>query len=176
MPIYPTTEEEQRVFKCISRWLTIADRAGREMPADPGQFCINMQKSALLRRLLDGTEPFPLPPPKAYSYPWYSLLEKGEVSGYLDHSKYGDDRLNISQSLWYIIEQLGYNHYLVQYNKEEGSIWELSPMTEDEVYSLMRARTASRIADEEVRERSRQTLAKYGHLKLHTPGKNNISG
>lgn len=32
-------------------------------------------KSALFRRLLSGKEPFPVPPPTSYSYPWYSLLD-----------------------------------------------------------------------------------------------------
>lgn len=39
------------------------------MPHRPGR------KSALFRRLLAGREPFPVPPPTSYSYPWYDLLD-----------------------------------------------------------------------------------------------------
>lgn len=42
---------------------------GALMPHRPGR------KSALFRRLLAGREPFPVPPPTSYSYPWYDLLD-----------------------------------------------------------------------------------------------------
>lgn len=173
----PKTDEERRVLKAVSEWVITAQRAGYKLPLDAGQFSINMEKSSLLRRLLDGKDPFPLPPPKSYSYPWYSLLDEGETSGYLEPwetDKIFKDKtvVVICQSPWYIKEKLGEGHYLLQYNPEEGSVWELTPMTLEEVFKIRRPRTIKSRTDEQVWESSRKDLAKYAHLKLHTPGKN----
>lgn len=176
----PKTDEERRILKAVSEWLLTAQRAGYKLPLDAGQFAINMHKSSLLRRLLDGKEPYPFPPPKRYSYPWYSLLEAGEDSGYLEpweasrFMKGRDDELVICQSLWTIVERLGEGHYHLQYNPEEGSVWELKPMTVEEVYAMQRPRTIKSRTDEQVWETARETQPKYGHLRLITPGKNTL--
>jgi hypothetical protein len=67
------TPDQEQVLNCVRRWLRIRNAAG-----DP-QLIADIDHSALLERLLDGQEPLPEPPPRAYSYPWYALIERGEL-------------------------------------------------------------------------------------------------
>lgn len=65
-------------------------------------------KSALFARLLNGKEALPFPPPRAHSYPWYSVIEEpGWHRARLDGSAARDGEaanscLGINQSRWEI--------------------------------------------------------------------------
>lgn len=64
----------EEIIARFYRWLYIRRVNGRR---DPFNMRCEMEHSSLLRRLLEGKEPFDEPPPRSYSYPWYELLENG---------------------------------------------------------------------------------------------------
>lgn len=96
----------------VARWLRLREEHGFRYPESADQLVVQMRHSALLDRLLQGKEPLPEPPPKAFSYPWYGLIEQGcDVTDYLwyhEFSRYGGrfgtEFLNINQTLWPILE------------------------------------------------------------------------
>jgi len=77
----------------------------------------DIDHSALLRRLLEGEQALPVPPPKQYSYPAYNLVEKDEPQFVLGvwFSK-DDDMVVIEQSPWRIVEKRGDEDYIVQWD------------------------------------------------------------
>lgn len=74
-------KQDHRLLRIFQRWLKI--RAyfleGQDALVKAEQLGPDMDHSTLLRRLMEGKQPLPLPPPKSYSYPWYTLVEKGEA-------------------------------------------------------------------------------------------------
>ena len=56
---------------CLLRWLRIRADNGKPFPESLGQLEVDIDHSALLRRLLSGKEPLPQPPPLKHSYPDY---------------------------------------------------------------------------------------------------------
>ena len=101
----------------VARWLEVGYPDKGPTPADAWH-------SALLQRLLDGKDPLPVPPPRAYSYPWYALIENGRSTGHLDIHLYphgvpvlDDDRprVTICQGIWDIVEDQGNDIYIVEW-------------------------------------------------------------
>lgn len=117
---------ENATVQKVIQWLEIRATHANDLVLDIGigQLKVDAAKSALLKRLLDGKEPFPYRPPCSYSYPWYELLENGEgITNDLhahDHCGLCTDSkpcnfelcpndkpyLNINQELWTIIEKI----------------------------------------------------------------------
>lgn len=100
--------ETVRIVRAVLRWQRL--RAPHllphlsRIPSDA-----DADHSALLQRLLAGHEPFPTPPPTAYSYPWYSLVEKGWAIAGCEfwHSQpqeyeHSPGWLHFQQSAWHI--------------------------------------------------------------------------
>jgi hypothetical protein len=89
----------------LLRWL---DCVGRENgPAflkglcqDRQQMKIDIEHSALLRRLLQGKALLPDPPPLACGYPWYELIESGEGTAFAvkECHEGSEPRLLVNQS------------------------------------------------------------------------------
>ena len=105
----------------LIKWLEIREENGRAFPSNLTQLRCDMDHSALLQRLVEGDEPLPEPPPRAFSYPWYELLEKG-----VDHpfevnemgpgnSIFNEPTLVIDQSPWKIIQKLGPEAWIAAY-------------------------------------------------------------
>lgn len=76
--------EARRVLACVSRWVQVALSDGYQHAIDGGgdsgawsNLPVEIEHSALLRRLIRGQEPLDLAPPRANSYPWYNLYETG---------------------------------------------------------------------------------------------------
>lgn len=63
------------VVKATVTWVDIARTFKYDEHWTPS--IADIMKSALLRRLLMGQEPLKVPPPRAYSYPWYKLIDSG---------------------------------------------------------------------------------------------------
>lgn len=77
-----TGDQVFAVQRAFFAWSQVVDR--EQADRDPKDRQNNManpanwQKSCLLgRMLMDGKPPLPVPPPRAYSAPWYSLIENG---------------------------------------------------------------------------------------------------
>lgn len=104
----------------LYRWMEI--RVENGIPVSMDNLLADIDHSALLGRLLAGKEPFPEPPPRAYSYPNYTLLENGRGE---PGEVYERDRgfmtdeatpvLFIDQLEWKIVEKRGPEEWIVSY-------------------------------------------------------------
>ncbi len=111
----------------LIRWLKIREEFedGFQLTT-VDQLSADIDRSSLLERMLDGDEPFKLPPPKAFGQPWYSLVESGKGSPYevteVDHpfDKDGGKVLLIDQVIWNIKEKIS-----------EKSWWAVCPTMPD---------------------------------------------
>ena len=63
-------EQKKFVVGVVATWLKIGY-------VDKSPTFADAVHSALLKRLLDGKQALPEPPPRSYSYPWYELVENG---------------------------------------------------------------------------------------------------
>lgn len=80
----------------------------------------NITKSCLLYRLtVEAKEPLPHPPPRAYSAPWYELIEQEIGSAYevwADETERGA-RVAINQDAgWRFVEQVSDDHWIIEYD------------------------------------------------------------
>lgn len=106
---------------CLFRWLQIREQYGYEFPQDYCKLRIDADHSALLDRLLQGKEPLPEPPPRAFSYPWYELIENGFAYPYEvwepTNRLHDYPTLVIDQSSqWKIVEKIFDREWICTYN------------------------------------------------------------
>lgn len=140
-----TFEQQQFVHRCINRWAWI--RFGAMTPEEQQthrttitQVSADVDHSGLLNRLLSGKRPFKYPPPRAMSYPWYSLLEDKQqmscnahiheiahVNSWLDFP-----HVNLEQGIWKILRKED-DAYICEW--VGGHPWQvrLEQMTEEEL-------------------------------------------
>lgn len=92
-------------IKTFFRWLEIREAHGIDLRRRDNLY-VDADHSALLHRLLEGKEPFEEPPPCAYSYPWYELLENGKASAIEVYPSFGSTtHLAIEQNGSWVIQQ-----------------------------------------------------------------------
>jgi len=110
-------------YNNLIKWLELREEGGYEFPSSLDQLKLSMIKSALLERLSEGKEALPVPPPKSYSYPWYSLIEKGEGTSsdvwQADtwvNELYNGSTLFISQCPWKILSKINDEEWLAAYS------------------------------------------------------------
>ena len=88
---------------------------------------VDIAHSALLHRILDGLPVLPVPPPRAHSYPWYELLEKGEGTPhevFEEKTFFPFHTLIIDQSPWKIVEKVRDEEWRVRYMiGRDGATW-----------------------------------------------------
>ncbi len=104
------------------KWLEIRVKNGYEMPSSTQLLSLDAAKSALLKRMLSGKEPFINPPPKNFGYPWYELLENNQAYAYEawipdDWSKNftNYDSIIIDQFPWKILETISDFEWIITY-------------------------------------------------------------
>lgn len=100
-------------IECLLRWLELREAGANYRPLS-NTLRIDVAHSALLRRLLDGKEPLPEPPPKAMSYPWYDLVEQGKGEPF-EVFELNSKELVINQYRWRILEKIGPQEWTVTY-------------------------------------------------------------
>jgi len=164
-------KEQAKVLSAITEWMKIAEQEGYTIPSDYLGFNIHATKSALLKRLLSGKKPFKFPPPRAYSYPWYSLLEEGKYAGFMGCYNH-DDKLNLSQYLWHIVEKLNDGTYLLSYNLKEGSVWSFRILSVDEIFEFVKKLPTINWSNQELMGMAKRHYGKYGELKIIKKGQN----
>lgn len=117
-------EQQDRVRRAVDRYHDVvgAPVDVEEVRRRPLMFPSHRpgRKSALFRRLLAGREPFPVPPPTSYSYPWYDLLDSPvprsvsiggcgtmataiRSAALFDGSAEQRDVLMVNQDLWIVV-------------------------------------------------------------------------
>lgn len=113
--------EAWRGVMCVLRWLAI--REENRIPP-PGRFT-NLEEditfSALLRRLIQGKEPLPEPPPESFGQPWYDLMEHGRAEAVeVNEVSWGkDSHIIINQAIWRI-DQIQMGGQLIVSHREDG--------------------------------------------------------
>lgn len=88
------------------------------------------EKSALFARLLDGKNPLIYPPPCAYSYPWYEVIEENgpwnlsieaaDLKELIWENLHGESQILIEQTPWKIIDKKSDNEVVVTFGKWES--------------------------------------------------------
>lgn len=98
------------ILDAVVKWVETCEENGRDI--NP----INTRKSALLRRLLSGKPALEVPPPKAFSYPRYEMVEEKECQIHDiweredDHIYYQDKKIPIQGGTILVIDQCP--HYI----------------------------------------------------------------
>lgn len=100
-------------------------------------FDIVDEKSALFARLLEGKKPFIFPPPCAYSYPWYEVIEESgpfnlslearDLDEIIWENLSEEQQVLIEQTPWKLLEKTSENEVRVTFGKWEelGFEWVL---------------------------------------------------
>lgn len=105
--------------RAFCQWLDMREEYGFTRASG-----VDADHSPLLRRLLEGIEPLPEPPPRAHSYPWYNLVEKGYDWAHNVWLPPGDSEYNevlghpaivIDQERWAIIRTVDETTWIVAY-------------------------------------------------------------
>ena len=128
--------EGARIIRAAVTWVDTARKNGYGgkgwVPTDA-----DIWHSSLLVRLLEGKELLPEPPPKAYSYPWYDLIENGaayfipeQLSEWFETDNYPDQLVICASPGWHIMKRLDPG-YVLAHVRAPGA-WELRPLREDE--------------------------------------------
>jgi hypothetical protein len=103
-------------------WLKIREFNTGRFPSCADDLLLQMHKSALFQRMMEGKVALPEPPPRSFSYPWYHLIENGigypqEVfkSEGLEKDIFGNTII-INQFAWNLLEELGEENWIINYN------------------------------------------------------------
>lgn len=95
------------------------------------------EKSALFNRLLNGKQPLIYPPPCAYSYPWYEVIEENgpfnlsleakDLEEIMWENLDGESQVLIEQTIWKLLEKTSEKEMIVTFGKWEdlGFKWRL---------------------------------------------------
>ena len=114
------SDEQRKACRAVVRWLQIRGKWNEDYNAEwLFSLDVDMDHSALLGRLLDGKKLLAFPPPRAYSYPWYQLAEKGHCLDLRIHFHALNDKnyVGIEQTLWEILERIDERTYIVKYRE-----------------------------------------------------------
>ena len=148
-----------RAVRAFCQWLDMREEYGFTRSSG-----VDAEHSPLLRRLLEGIEPFQEPPPRAHSYPWYNLVEKGydwahevwaPTSGSAVSVVLGHPAVVIDQERWAIIDTVDETTWIVAYTTpdvEAIRAWLCTDMLEPKPMKLSESRW--RVSKDPAREYS----------------------
>lgn len=114
--------DEQRCVEGIVRWLSLREQNRLPMPSSYRQLVDDVENSALLRRILSGSEPLGVAPPRSFGQPWYSLIARGFATGCVVTPL--KDRLGSAPSVainefsWSVVGRTDDGALMVQYSAE----------------------------------------------------------
>lgn len=117
-------KRDRQVIEAISTWVDVAEKWGTTIRGGIGMM-VDADHSALLHRILEGKKVHDVPPPVAFSYPNYALLDDGvwyveavESDGFASMADGGIPIL-IDQSIWKGLERLP-NGWIARYRMGRG--------------------------------------------------------
>lgn len=111
----------EQLLEAVCTWLNIRFEHDREKLMFtleyPHQMKADMDHSSLLHRLLLGKQPLDLPPPIAYSYPCYALVEGEDCSlGGCGPSLDPElDGFYLGQARWDIVKKISDREYIIKW-------------------------------------------------------------
>lgn len=119
------------VLNCLQTWLDIRSKEQETPKID---ILCDAMHSSLLQRLLDNKEPFFKPPPLAYSYPWYDLIENKKATAEITFYNDVEIVVNQNSNQWTLKERVSAhelillcktNNYLYKATLIGPNDWEL---------------------------------------------------
>ena len=123
--------DNSQVIDIICRWAMICAEEGYDVGTGRSFMnnVIHSRRSGLLRYMLEGNEPHDIPPPRAYSKPWYGLIDSGSEGAHLPNSdvyvitKYPrfKGKVNIVQHFWDILDTIGEEDWVITWNQDRSS-------------------------------------------------------
>lgn len=127
-------KESFEVISIFLRWMEICQENNRSSvkDIDLNHLRNDVDHSSLLRRMLEGKEPLPKAPPKAFSSPIYNLADTGRYIPFgvkfYPEGLMGIDipSVVIDQSIWNIIEKNSDEYYVIEWPKDVGSRYKLT--------------------------------------------------
>ena len=111
--------EAWRGIMCFLRWIQIRALNGHAIPNFLPGLEGDIYHSYLLRRMIEGKEPLPFPPPESYGKPWYELLETGkaEATDVKPWQWAPEVKISINEGIWTILEKLSPTEMIVTYRE-----------------------------------------------------------
>lgn len=122
MPIFPYTEEEAKHYDLIIEWLQIVNRERKDYRTSYCPTSNDWKKSALFRRLRDGKKPLKYPPPRSFSYPWYSVIEDPTPHLCDVGVGYEPGTIIVNQCQYNIIDEVD-DVFTISYGKYKFKLW-----------------------------------------------------
>ena len=119
--------EAWRGIMCFLRWIQVRAQNGHAVPDFLPGIEADLFQSMLIRRLLDGKEPFEHPPPESFGKGWYDLIESGQADNVnVRRWEWAPDvKIAINDDVWTILERRSTTEYVVTY-RDGGELFRLS--------------------------------------------------
>lgn len=119
--------EAWRGIMCFLRWIQLRALNGHAVPDFLPGIEGDVFHSMLLRRLLDGKEPLPHPPPESFGKGWYDLLETGRAENVVVRPWQWnpEQKIAINEDVWTILERKSETQMIVTY-REGGERFRLT--------------------------------------------------
>lgn len=112
-----TTEQKWAIRKAFKLWVYTARNEGYRPIELWVNFEAEVDHSALLERTLLGKDPLTNSPPKSFSYPNYSLVEK-ESEEKCEVHPLDVSTIVINQARWKIVNKISDDEYLVVWDED----------------------------------------------------------
>ena len=113
--------EAWRGIMCLLRWMSIREGEGIPPPGGVQNLEDEVNHSKLLRRLLNGQEPYMGAPPESFGDPWYELLDDGAAVDIEVQvvPRYGGQQVLINHGVWTVVERYADDDMEVSYAKRQ---------------------------------------------------------
>ena len=124
----PPLDKEQipSVMFAVQEYVRILDSFGHPIP----MFFVDIEKSALIQRLLSGKPPLAAPPPLSFSYPWYEIVESSEPQ------RCALTTITVNDATWDVVGQQPDGSLLVRWQGRGPlcRVWQESDVTARDPY------------------------------------------
>lgn len=129
------TDDQIKLAEAVVRWIELKRQWEKPFGPDELPTDADIAHSALLARLLRGKEPLPEPPPEAFSYPWYEVVEdtarahRGIEFGFRKDGGLKEclpdeaDYVCLNQNPFYRIIEHRSDHWVVAYRRWRFIVW-----------------------------------------------------